>query len=1534
MYEVSCGSVPRKPWIEDDFIDINSIFINLELVERQDHRKVDHPEQFRDYTEIFDNEDFKKCKKCVISGDPGSGKTTLVSKIAFDWANQKLRQFDYVLVVKLREIASHGGLLCHLRNMYSESGAISILESGKHGPVLLILDGLDEMNQDLINSELGDILAGKMFPTVQLLITTRPHSLPVLKKYPHITLNVKGFRSQDIEMYIAKYFEGKNPDRASQVIMQCVTHNHLWNLVENPLCCLMLCFLYESRYADKPDNYTMPNNVTELYTELVEVFQEIYERKWASLNWNDLFKKLGLLAVEMLFVEKNGILIFEDKILQKYGIEPSEACRAGLVTRIESIKGQTSTGSSAVSQSKSMYYSFIHKSLQEFTAALYVLSCTQEQCTNLVSHIKDFDADTFVSLDLFIKFAFRVTCIRRRDGGFVQEAENICSMLLDKSTELLKSRSLDKDDTEDDVYQMMLEVCIENKSLLSQILAYDHRFQFLLAAFKVKSHFHVKERTQYHCVLSALVTQDIAEKLLDHGIHISMSELFFYSEPEVSAQEMSALIPFVNSFALASANLQLVEFKTMTQARDLTFIDLFQCKFINQTSLCEFLSFIYQCPKLHTLRVCIPVISEIGNPPQSESDMISMCSGNQPLPVKVLNLSGCPDTLTLVFLQQTLPLCTQLTSLTLLCDTSQDLHSIFMTLPCSLKVLQLTGSGFTEISVLTLLNQIDKLKSLELVSIGGIVIRITDIKNSQESTKVLCYGEKPYSDDIRQLSINLSQYCGDLDIIFQTLSKLSHRLDLNLTGFLIDNQMCRHIKSTATSIVGLNMRACRLDDLNPENVRETWKSLKHLKSLDLSMIKDQAAHLHDIFSMMPNSLEVLDVSGTDISQETLEHLSDFVRRKHFKKFEASGVLIQYDQATLYELSISLLDCGSFTSQILGHCLDKLHVSMLKLCGANKDCLIDREINKTVQHVLLSLDRLTLLECDAQFLKDFITHLCNSTQLREVNWTKKVLQHVESEFFSLLPSLPTSLEVLDLQHCLLPTNSVQCILKELCRFTQLRKLNLINNSLQHVESEFFLLLPSLPTSLEVLDLSWCRLTKNSAQCILKELCRFTHLRELNLSANSLGHVETVFCTLLPSLPTSLEVLDFSFCDLTTNSTQCILKELCRLTELRELNLSGSSLQHLESEFFILLPSLSTHLEVLDLSFCKLTTNSVKCILQELCRFTHLRELKLSWNSLEHVKSEFFLLLHSLSTYLEVLELSQCKLTTNSVQCILKELCRFTQLRKLNLSMNSLEHAESEFFSLLHSLPTSLEVLDLQECALTKNSFQCILKELCRCTQLRKLNLSQISSYFDERTFLSHLSINYRNITSVVQNILKTCRGEPFRKLKMSSNSLEHVESEFVLLLSSLPTSLEVLDLSHCYGTTNNIQCILKVLRRFTQLTELDLLGISLEHAESEFISTLPFLSVSLEVLQLYSCKLSTNCIVALMHQLPRLTHLKFLNITHNKLPDSGWQSVLDAVRELPPCGRVFLGASSCGISEDMKEPLKQSRQDIEWSIDDW
>ena len=115
-----------------------------------------------DASKTFDHEGIVLCSdECVIiTGVPGSGKTTFIETLLYKWAVNKLweEKFDFVFIIHLRklvrfksdqEVTSHKILSEYYPTIFE------IVRKAKDPNTLLIMDGFDELycKGDLVNPE-------------------------------------------------------------------------------------------------------------------------------------------------------------------------------------------------------------------------------------------------------------------------------------------------------------------------------------------------------------------------------------------------------------------------------------------------------------------------------------------------------------------------------------------------------------------------------------------------------------------------------------------------------------------------------------------------------------------------------------------------------------------------------------------------------------------------------------------------------------------------------------------------------------------------------------------------------------------------------------------------------------------------------------------------------------------------------------------------------------------------------------------------------------------------------------------------------------------------------------------------------------------------------------------------------------------------------------------------------------------------------------------------------------------------------------
>uniref|UniRef100_A0A674DF64 NACHT domain-containing protein n=1 Tax=Salmo trutta TaxID=8032 RepID=A0A674DF64_SALTR len=338
----------------------------------------------------------KRIRTVLTKGVAGIGKTVSVQKFILDWAEGKANQdVQFVFSFPFRELNlmkedkhTFIELLNHF-SMETKQSGISIYNKYK---VLLIFDGLDECRLPLdfqknkicwdvtkstsVDVLLTNLIKGNLLPSALLWITTRPAAA---NKIPSGCVDqvteVRGFNDPQKEEYFRKRFSDE--DLANRIISHIDASRSLHIMCHIPVFCWISATVLEHMLKHKREE--MPKTLTEMYTHLVVFHTKQKNEKYLGKEetgpyWNkESILSLGKLAFQQLV---NGNLIFYEEDLKEAGIDVSEASvYSGLCTQL--FKEEC-----VLYQDK--VYCFVHLSIQEFLAAVYVFLSFINNNENLI----------------------------------------------------------------------------------------------------------------------------------------------------------------------------------------------------------------------------------------------------------------------------------------------------------------------------------------------------------------------------------------------------------------------------------------------------------------------------------------------------------------------------------------------------------------------------------------------------------------------------------------------------------------------------------------------------------------------------------------------------------------------------------------------------------------------------------------------------------------------------------------------------------------------------------------------------------------------------------------------------------------------------------------------------------------------------------------------------------------------------------------------------------------------------------------------
>ena len=194
----------------------------------------------------------------VIYGQAGIGKTTLLKHISRALARKEVES-DYTLVLyfPLREKAvSSAKDLEELLSYYAsgdrkldpfELSQSLIDTSGKD--VLFVFDGADEV-RELLSTQNGgifkEIIRGRSLPQANVIVTSRPGSLPFLQEHSTVFYEIHGFDEESIHSYVCEFFRAK-PEEGQKMLDELHSRPDLMGGAYIPMNLFIFCSIYANR---------------------------------------------------------------------------------------------------------------------------------------------------------------------------------------------------------------------------------------------------------------------------------------------------------------------------------------------------------------------------------------------------------------------------------------------------------------------------------------------------------------------------------------------------------------------------------------------------------------------------------------------------------------------------------------------------------------------------------------------------------------------------------------------------------------------------------------------------------------------------------------------------------------------------------------------------------------------------------------------------------------------------------------------------------------------------------------------------------------------------------------------------------------------------------------------------------------------------------------------------------------------------------------------------------------------------------------
>ncbi|XP_042355367.1 protein NLRC3 [Plectropomus leopardus] len=336
-------------------------------------------------------------KLMLVTGVAGSGKSMAARRLILDWVEERAHQHvSFLFALPFRELKQFEESKVSLRDiiqtLYPETKQLTDDDyTSDDGRLMFVFDSLDEYSGKVdfqntvlysdrtkttsLNIIVVNLLRARLVYHALFVIFSRPHVKYCIPwDTPHDEIDLRGFCDSEKDEYFKKKF--KDPDQAARVIAYINSSKTLRIMCHLPLFCSLVADEHRHIFREQGTHAGLPRSITYMYTKLLlalirqhRVFRAPHQ---SADEERDFLMKLGHLAFTML---EQGQFRIRKEDWTEHGISDVEAVtNTGLC--IEYI-------TKPMVLFKEKVISFIHPTMQEYLAALYVFLTFRNQGKNI-----------------------------------------------------------------------------------------------------------------------------------------------------------------------------------------------------------------------------------------------------------------------------------------------------------------------------------------------------------------------------------------------------------------------------------------------------------------------------------------------------------------------------------------------------------------------------------------------------------------------------------------------------------------------------------------------------------------------------------------------------------------------------------------------------------------------------------------------------------------------------------------------------------------------------------------------------------------------------------------------------------------------------------------------------------------------------------------------------------------------------------------------------------------------------------------------